>query len=314
MKLTTVLNDTRTLTRLFWALLVTVIGVALAFGGFYYWDRYVHLNDTTPYDQEIETLQAEVKIHPDAPEPRLALAETYLRNQRYSEAILQASQVLQAYPESDRALLVLGLANSFSGEFESGVTFLERFNGIHRGLSTAEIDPVLEMALYYLGDDYLKIGRQDDAITVLSEAVLISPSDADALYMLGKAHQQLGKHEQALAYFQHAVRFVPDFVEAYGGMMDSYTALSQPDYADYAQGMKLFSQKDYPQARDLLSATLERLPDFAPAYTGLGLIYEQLGDLQSAKTVLERAVGMDSHDFIASNALQRVTVALAQSH
>ena len=306
-------NDTRSLTRMFWALLVTVVGVALAFAGFYYWDRYIHLNDRAPYDREIDALQAEVKTNPDAAEPRLAMAETYLRNERYSEAITQASQVLQAFPESDRALLVLGLANTFSGDLDSGVTFLERFNGIHRQLSTAEIDPVLEMALYYLGDNYIQLGRPEDAITVLSEAITISPSDADALYLLGIANQQLGEHEQALAYFQHAVRFVPDFQEAYGGMMDSYTALSQPDYAAYAQGMQLFAQKEYLQARDLLSATLERLPDFAPAYTGLGLVYEQLGDLQSAKTVLERAVGMDSHDFIASNALQRVTVAIAQS-
>jgi len=313
MKLTTVMNDTRTLTNLSRALLVTVVGVALAFAGFYYWDRYIHLNDRTPLDQDVEALQAQVKANPDGPEPRLALAETYLNKQRYAEAIDQASQVLQAYPQSDRALLVLGLANTLSGNLESGVTFLERFVGVHKEASTAEIDPVLELALYYLGDNYLQLERPGDAVTVLTEAVSITPSDADALNLLGLANQKLGKHEDALLYFEHAVRYVPDFGEAYAGMIDSYTALNQPDYAEYARGMQAFSQKDYPQARDLLSSTIERLPDFAPAYTGLGLTYEMLGDLQAAQTVLERAVGIEEGNFIASNALLRVKIARGET-
>jgi tetratricopeptide (TPR) repeat protein len=290
-----------------------VVGVALAFAGFYYWDRYIHLNDSTPLDQDVEALQTQVKAYPDAPEPRLALAETYLNKQRYAEAIDQASQVLQAYPQSDRALLVLGLANSFSGNLESGVTFLERFVGIHKETSTAEIDPVLELALYYLGNNYLQLERPGDAVRVLSEAVSITPSDADALNLLGLASQVLGKHEDALLYFEHAVRFVPDFSEAYAGMIDSYTALNRPDYAEYARGMQAFSQKDYPQARDLLSSAIERLPDFAPAYTGLGLTYEMLGDLPAAQTVLERAVGIEESNFIASNALLRVKIARGET-
>ena len=313
MKITQKFNDTHQLKSLLWISLLALILVSGIFGGFYYWDRYIHLNDKTPLEAGIRTLKAEAEANPEAPEPRLALAEYYLQYQSYSKAIEQATQVLNAYPDSDRALLILGMANKLSGDTELGVAYLERFTDIRRRLPSAEIDPALQMSLYHLGDSYLQLNRPADAQKVLSEAITISASDADSLYLLGKATFMLGKPDEALIYYQHAVRFVPDYAEAYAGMVDSYTALNEPDYAAYAQGMQAFSQKDYQKARDILSPLVERLPDYAPVYIGLGMAYEQLGDLRSAETMLERAVGIDSSDFTASNALARVQTTLQET-
>ncbi|NIV28878.1 MAG: tetratricopeptide repeat protein, partial [Anaerolineae bacterium] len=47
--------------------------------------------------------------------------------------------------------------------------------------------------------------------------------DADALYQLGLAYQADGQPELAVQRFQDAARLVPDFVEVYHGLVDSYS-------------------------------------------------------------------------------------------
>ncbi|MCI0519683.1 MAG: tetratricopeptide repeat protein [Chloroflexi bacterium] len=303
-------NDTRRLTRAVWAAFLLLLGAALAFAGYYYWDRYVHVGDQSPLEKGIQELEAQVRANPTEPEPRLALAEFYLANQRYGDALEQAEQVLNAYPEDERALFVVGLAYTLKGETGKGVTTLEKFAARRRGLPTAGHDMALETALYYLGSSYIKLDRPQDAIAVLEEALKINPTDADARYQLGLAQQRSGDCVQALDSLHRAAAFVPDFAEAYKAMEPCYASLELPDHALYARGMAAYAARDYQQAASQLSQAAQRLPDFAPAHAGLGLTLEELGDLPGAKASLERAVALDPESFIAKNALGRVDAAL----
>jgi tetratricopeptide (TPR) repeat protein len=303
-------KDTRQLTRLVWITLATIVGLTLAFAGYYYWDRYVHLGDQSPLERGASELEARVRQDPNDPEPRLALAEYYLSNQNYSGAIDQAQQVLANYPDSDRASFTVGLAYALSGQSEMAIKPLERFADLHRKSAMAASDMALEAALYYLGDNYLKLDRPGDAISVLSEALTISPTDADALYLLGQADFANRDPKSALMNYQKAANLVPDYAEVYVGMAACYTSLNMPEYVDYAQGMQAFATKDYQSAKVRLLAAVEKLPDFAPASLGLGLAYEQLGDLQKAEILLEHAVSLDSTNFVATNALGRIRSSL----
>jgi tetratricopeptide (TPR) repeat protein len=102
---------------------------------------------------------------------------------------------------------------------------------------------------------------------------------------------------------------VPDFVEVYQAMIDSYSAMGQPDYATYARGMEAFAQKDYQQAVSHLERATEALPEFAPAFLGLGLTYENLGDLPRALSAIQRALELDPGDFAAQQAFGRIQAA-----
>ncbi len=298
--------DTNHMEKLVKRTLLVVIGLFIAFGSYYYWDRYAHLGDQSPLQREVADLQTIVRQNPNDPQPRLALAEYYLRGKNYQDAIDQAQQVLAAIPDSDRALFVLGVASTQSGKSAAGVRFLEQFMALRSDAGGTAGDMVTQAGLYYLGIDYANLGRLDDAIQVLNQALVINPTDADTLYQLGLAYLRSNKPESGLEYFLRAVSLVPNFTEAYQAMADCYTALSQPAFAIYAQGMEAYSLQDYHKAARLLNDAIQQLPDEPQVYLGLGLTLEKLGDFNAAGVNYLHVLELDPDNFLATHSLGRV--------
>ncbi len=304
-------NDQQLLTRLVWLMLAAVVLMAAAFGGYYYFDRYVHQDDRSPIDQNVAQMEEVVRQNPEDADARVGLAQTYLQNGRYPQALEQIEEVLSVYPDHHGALFVQGIAYAQSGETAASIEPLAKLVVLRRESPMAQTDNMLETGLYYLGQSYLNVGRTEYAIDALVEALTINHTDADAMYLLGQAYSQNNQPEMALAQYQNAVRFVPDFAEAYQGMADSYTALAQPHHAIYAQGMVAYAQRDFEAARVHLENAVAALPEFAPAFLGLGITYEQLEMLTDAEDYLTHALALDPNSFLASHALGRVQHVLA---
>ncbi len=287
-----------------------VVASTLLFGGYYYWDRYVHLGDKSPIELDIEHLEQAIREDPQDPERRVALAEYYLGKEMYAEALDQSGQVLVTFPEHEGALLVNGIAYVRLSKPTEAIPPLEKFASLRKDLPMANTDTGLETAYYFLGESYNKTNRPADAITAFEAALVISPTDADALYQAGVASQATGRPEKALEYFHRAVRLVPDFTEAYAGMIESYTALDKPDYVAYARGMQAFSLQDYKTAQTHLEFATTALPDFAPAFLGLALTYEKTGQLDLALAAVDKALALDPNDFAAQQTRGRIQAAM----
>lgn len=304
------LSDSRQLNRLVWLVLAAVLLVIVAFSGYYYWDRYIHLGDRSPLEIGVEHLEEMVRENPQDPQARVALAQYYFENGLYEKAIEQSQQLLAAYPDNDNALFVLGMSYIQSEQTEAAFEPLLQFAAIRRESPLARTDMVLETALYFLGQSYVETDQPDKAIELLQEALLINAADADAMYQLGLAYAMQGRHEEAVTQYEEAVRFVPNFIEAYQGMIASYGAMGMADHVTYARGMEAFSLQDYETARTHLETAAANLPDFAPAFVGLGLVQEQLGDLPGAQANFEYALELDPGNFMATHALGRVQLLL----
>ena len=294
------------LLRLALLTLALVILVAISFGSYYYWDRYIHLGDKSPALLAAEHLQQQVQENPQDPELRVALASVYLEDGLPNQAIDQAGQVLKIYPDHQEALLILGLSYTQLGESQSALGGLEKFVELRRNSPMAGTDPVLEAALYYLGQNYLSLEQPTKAERVLHEALQIERTDADAMYLLGQAYVQQNKPQLAIEQYLEAVRFVPDFSEAYHAMAESYTLMELDDHANYARGAEALSLGDYDKAHEYLMASVEALPDFAPAHLALGLTYEKIGDFNMARAYLERSLELEPDGYMAEHALGRI--------
>jgi tetratricopeptide (TPR) repeat protein len=306
-------SDNGVLGKLILLVFAAFVVVTVVFAGYYYWDRYVHLGDESPVEKGGAHLEEMVRDNPDEPSARLALAQYYMDSGSYEEAINQSEQILKVFPENDGALLINGVSQVRMGQPEAAIEPLEAFVAIHEEGEMAKVDTLLEASLYFLGESYLAIGETDQAINSLNKAIAINKTDADALYLLGLAYNAGGQHQMAVDQFHSAILFVPDFTEAYQGMIESYTALGQPSYVAFARGMEAYSTKDYQTARTHLERAIGGLPSFAPAHVGLGLTLEQIGNMKEAKASLERALELHPNDFMATHALGRIEQQLAGS-
>ena len=296
--------------RAIWIVLAFLVATLMLFGGYYYWDRYIHIGDKSPIELDVEALEQAIRDDPQNPEKRVALAEYYLDKGEPQKAFEQSNQVLKLYPENENAMLIAGLSAVQMEQPETALPPLEKFVAARKDQPMAKTDNALETAYYFLGESYLKLERPDDAIAALEAALTIKRTDADALYQLGQAYQSVGQPEAALERYQQAVRLVPDFSEAYSGMIESYTALNQPDYVAYARGMQAFTLQDWQTAKTHLEYATQALPDFAPAFLGLGLTYEKLGDMKAAQTAIEKSIQLDKNNFAAQQALGRIQATL----
>ena len=297
---------TKSIQRLVWIVLAVLVVSLVLFGGYYYWDRYVHLGDKSPAELDIEQMEQVVREDPQNVEARVAMAEYYLNQGMYQEAIDQTTQVLDAYPENDGALLISGIAHVRLDQPEAALGSLEKFIELRKDAPMAGADTILEAAYYFSGESYMKLDRPAEAIVALEAALAISATDADAIYQLGQAYQADDQPEAALVRYHQAIRFVPDFTEAYSGMIESYSTLDQSSFVAYARGMEAFCLRDYGTARTHLENATEALPDFGPAFLGMGLTYEQLGEPEAALGAIQQALELNPSDFAAQQALGRI--------
>ncbi len=301
------LFSSKNIQRAIGIVLIALFAVLVLFGAYYYWDRYVvRLDDESPLEMGVVQLEQAIREDPQNPETRVALAEFYLDQKLYQKALEQTTQVLSLYPDHNMALLISGISYVRLDQPEEAVEPLELFVAARKDLEMARSDNLLETGYYFLGESYIKSGRPRAAISALEGALVINRSDADALYLLGLAYQGNGQAEEALEQYHEAVRFVPDFTEAYSGMIESYTALEQPDYVAYARGMQALTIKDYETAQTHLEYATETLPNFAPAFLGLSLTYEKLNQLEAALTSIERALELKPDDFAAQQTFGRI--------
>ena len=293
-----------------WLTLAALVTTLTTFGIYYYWDRYVHLGDESPVERNIEQMEQLIREDPQNPDKRVALAEYYLSAGMSRDALTLSQQVMDHYPDHDGALLIAGVAATRLDQPETALEPLQQFIARRQDLPMAQTDPALEAAYYFLGESYLKLDHPEEAISALESALKISPTDADALYQLGLAYQATGQPEPALKNYHQAVRLVPDFTEVYAAMIVSYQALGWSDYIAYARGMQAFTTQDYELAQTYLEQATQALPDFAPAFLGLGLTYEVTGQLDAAQRALGRALDLEPDDFATRQAFGRVKLTL----
>jgi len=79
-------------------------------------------------------------------------------------------------------------------------------------------------AYFYLGFAYYyyELGRYQEAVEALREAVRLKPDDAEAWCYLGFSYGALGRRREAVEAFRKAVRLKPDFAEAWVGLGFAY--------------------------------------------------------------------------------------------
>ena len=285
-----------------------LLGVAIiGFGGYYYYDRFYSAKPRAMDLTIQQAVQALVK-DPSNADRRMDLAQLYLVNNRFADAIKYSNQVLLVDANNQRAWLVLGLSHAMKGDPSTAIEPLQKYYDANKNSDMPGLNRTLQTAAYYLGDSYLMTGQPDKAVEPLENAVKWSKTDADAMYKLGMVYSAQKKYNDALQMFTYATAFVPDFREAYEGMALVFNMTGDQDMLNYAQGMAAYSKKDYQTAIDLLLKSAQAKADFAPTFAGLGLTYEASGDYQKSIGAFDAALKLDPNNLTAQQGRQRIEI------
>lgn len=142
-------------------------------------------------------------------------------------------------------------------------------------LQWTRADPRNIIAWTSLGEAYIKLKRNPEAIEAYRQAVRIPPdlNDAWSWYSIGNAYGGLGSYYDAIEAYLQVLQIQPDFGDAWFNIGVAYNNLGR-----YINAIEAYNQ------------TLRIQPDFAEAWTNLGIVYYKLGRHTDAIEAYRQAV------------------------
>jgi tetratricopeptide (TPR) repeat protein len=162
-------------------------------------------------------------------------------------------------------------------------------------------------------DRYFEAGELEKALSECELAIQMKPDLAIAYYSRGEIYDEMGQLENAITNYQTAVRLDPEFEEAW----DNLLSLEKDLEAEF-QGSTVkqhldqaleFVNKDEPErALEECELTRPTLPSIALAYNYLGMILEELEQLEPAIDAYLKAIQLNPRFYAARENLGNARV------
>ena len=154
--------------------------------------------------------QAAVAIRPDVGGPRLKIAELYFQLEEYENARDAFVAFLALEPKNVNALNYAGYISEKLNDYQSAAEHYQK-------VLTASKDNLY--ALNHLGLAYKQLGKLDEAVTVLREALSLDakcerPESENLHNYLGLIYLEQGKVGEAIAEWRESIRLFPKAVWA----------------------------------------------------------------------------------------------------
>jgi adenylate cyclase len=140
-----------------------------------------------------------------------------------------------------------------------------------RSVELDDTDPHAQLAL---GHAYNLIGQWEESLAPVEAAIQLDPSMAWGHYTRGGTLAFTGRPDEAIPSLERAMRLSP------------HDPRTPAFYA--AMGVAHFAAERYEEAVVWLQKSLQRNPEFLPAYSTLAASYAQLGHMDEARSALEK--------------------------
>lgn len=258
------------------------------------------LAQTNGVDSGIAYLNDLIKRFSYTLDYRVALAEVYKSEDRYTQAKEIYGRAVEVDPKNKKAWLGLGESERAMGLNDKA---LKSF------LSAAVLDPTDGEALFQVGKLYMEMNRFDEAIQQFKRVQRMNSHFPRTHYQIGRAAFSSGDFATAIESSKMEKKLNPNVADSYILAAEVYMAKKQfaECAGEYSQAMKLRSQGAdiyvkaatcYRQsgsldvAEDMLALAVTRESGFAEIYREQGAIYEIKGDPRSAAQAYNKYLGL----------------------
>jgi len=228
-----------------------------------HWRRYEETRDPAEAARAQDSITEALRLDPDQPLTRLALAEIYRGTSRAPQAAEELQRLLARDPARDDARRLLGEILLAQGRAPEALIEM-------RGAVAQRPDFWRNQAS--LGQAYLRAGRYAEAAAAFQRATELQPDNSRPFQLLGTAYSMIGDDDHAVANYRRAIEIAPDS-RAYSGLGTTY----------YRQGRFAEAVQPFEEA--------ERLDPSSPIkYRNLGDVYARLGRKEAAREAYGRAL------------------------
>lgn len=232
------------------------------------------LRETGDADAAIRRLQNAVARGIRDPRPSEELAFLLLDASRPDEALEVAEQAAAQYPDRPKLNVAVGLAlKAHPDRWPDAVGYLRR--GLELGIPNAG---VVQMEL---GSVLLELGRPQEAVEILEEAIRVLPDSPDAYYQLAQARLAVGDDAgatEALERFQQART-----------RADEIDREAKDRGASLNRARELAMQDKLDEALEATESILEQAPGYAEALSLQAKILYSMGRFDDALAGIRKA-------------------------
>lgn len=237
------------------------------------------------YEEAADALEQSVRLNPNVPESRHALARAYLEQGRYEAAREQERAAIARRADGAYIEAQIGIAESFRREGQADEA-IAAYN------AALDSDPNAESAYVGLGRTAADKSDWQAAIGYYNQALARNPDDVDAHFWLGQALIEQGFHERALEEFRFVLARDTNNASAYYGAGRAYSRLAEGLYSSDAD---LATSYDA-EARAMLDKSINLRATNAAAWLERGILNERQGQLNAALADYAQAAALNKRD------------------
>lgn len=221
-------------------------------------------------DAAVASYRRALELEPGSPVFRTNLAAALVQIRALEEALAEASQAVEDAPSYADARFVLGLVHRARGEHAAAEACFAQ---------AATTPTMAPLALLNLGNTRRDLGRLADAADAYRTALAIDPGHTAARFALGVVLEHLGRLDEALATLNTLIEHVPEHREAW-----------------FHIGLIAHRVGATPIALDAYLCARRLGLDTESLNTNLGIALAQLGRLEDAVAVQQRAIALAGTD------------------
>ena len=249
-----------------------------------YWAKYLETLQPELIERAVEAGTSALRIDPDQPEVRYALAVTLAGRGRNAEAIDELHRALAMRPNYDDARRQLGLVLGRMGRIDESVAEYQKALALRPNFASTYRS--MGLVLY-------EAGRYEDAIAAFTKSTELQPDNFMGFQQLGTAYHALGEADLALQNYERATAIRP-----------SASALSNMGTLYYGRG-------EFGKAVNAYRDAITLRPNSATTHRNLGDALGRLGRQAEARAAYQRAVALSEADLKVKPGDPRLVATLA---
>ena len=248
------------------------------------WTRYGVLRDPKDAADAVTANTTALRLDPNRPEVRNALATTLAGTGQLDAAIEELHSALAVRPNFEDARIQLGRVLARQGKTDEAIAEFRK---------VSEQRPNFAGAFSAMGSSYYEAGRYQEAAEAFERVVALQPDNVIAYQQVGVAYQSMGDNDRALTFYQKALAIRP-YPQAYSNIGAIYH-----ERGDYAKAVEAYRQ------------AIALRPNARETHRNLGDALARMGRQSDAIAAYRRAIELADNDLKVNPNDARIIASLA---